>query len=195
MTRYALTESPFSVWFTPDMNVVIRTQRLKIRPVEARDLDYLLDWWNSGQIMKHVGFPQGLKVSLDELRRYYQKWKKDPLRMMKIVCLKSEVTSGDVSFTGPIGEANFHHYNIEEKSVEIGLKICIPELWNRGYGTEVLRAMTGYAFDELEVDRVQVNPAKTNERIIHVNEKVGFKTIGEKNGGLLMEMRKEDWVQ
>jgi RimJ/RimL family protein N-acetyltransferase len=73
------------------------------------------------------------------------------------------------------------------------LKICKPDLWGQGYGTETLKAMTNYAFKYLNVERVLLNPSKSNSRIIRVNEKCGYRIIGEKNDGLLMELKKSEW--
>ncbi len=168
-----------------DFIKTIATSRLIIRPVEKRDLALLLTWWNDGRVMGPVGAPDGLGVTADELEdKYWLRWKADPQDLMKIICLKSNREA--------IGETNFHHYNMEDKSVEIGLKICLPELWNQGYGTEALEAMVNYAFETLYLDRVLVNPAKTNAPIIHVNQKVGFRLVGKKGGGLLMEVSRKD---
>ncbi|NLI98946.1 GNAT family N-acetyltransferase [bacterium] len=55
-----------------------------------------------------------------------------------------------------------------------------PDLWGQGYGTETLKVMTNYAFEHSGVERALLNPSKSNSRIIHVNEKCGYRTIGEK---------------
>lgn len=55
--------------------------------------------------------------------------------------------------------------------------------------------MTDYAFEVLRVDRVLVNPSKTNLCIIHVNKKCGYRTVGEKDEGMLMELKREEWLQ
>lgn len=166
------------------MKKVICGKRLIIRPVRAEDFPYLLRWWNDGRVMASVGAPDGLGLTMKDMQKYWKKWRDDPLGLMKIVCLSDGT---------PVGETNFHDYNMEEKSTELGIKICRPDLWGQGLGTEALELMTRYAFEVLGVDRVLVNPAKTNRRIIHVNEKCGFRTVGEKDGGLLMELKKEDW--
>lgn len=178
-----------------EMVDLICGKRLEIRPVQEDDLSYLLRWWNDGRVMASVGASDGLGLTmLDIEQKYWPRWRDDQMGFMKIICLKRE----DLV---PLGETNFHHYNIEENtssegtSVEIGLKICRPDLWNQGLGTEALQLMTDYAFEVLKVDRILVNPAKTNHPIIRVNEKCGFRTIGEtEGGGLLMELKRKDWL-
>jgi RimJ/RimL family protein N-acetyltransferase len=169
------------------MKKVIRGKRLTIKPLREKDLPYLARWWNDGRVMAPVDAPNGLGVTMEDMhQKYWPRWRDDPMEFMKIIHLKNNT---------PIGEANFRNYNIEEKTVEIGLKICLPELWGQGLGTEALKLMTDYAFEVLRADRVLVNPSRTNLRIIHVNEKVGFRTVGEKDGGLLMELKRKDWLR
>jgi RimJ/RimL family protein N-acetyltransferase len=143
--------------------------------------------------MRHVGFPDGLGITMEELEASWKKWKDDPLGLMKIICLKSKMVSESKCVTAAIGETNFHDYRSDNKQVEIGIKICRPDLWGQGYGTEALAAMTRYAFEALGVDRVLLNPSKANARIIHVNEKCGYRIIGEKDDGLLMELKRRGW--
>jgi len=179
-----LTFLPFGVVFAAlETKNLIETERMLIRPVRADDLAHLLCWWNDGEVMRHVGFPNGLGITMEELKASWKKWKDDPLGLMKIICLKDG--------TG-IGETCFHDYQPDNKQVEIGIKICRSDLWGQDLGTEALAAMTRYAFETLEVNRVLLNPSKTNARIIHVNEKCGYRIIGEKGGGLLMELKREN---
>jgi len=163
---------------------VIQGQRIDIRPVLEEDLELLMSWWNDGRIMVSVGFPNGLGLTMEQMRRDWEKWNNDSSAMRLIVCLDTGA---------PIGETCFHDYDPEMKQTEIGLKICKPELWEHGYGTETLKLMTDYAFEHLGIEHVLLNPSKTNARIIRVNEKCGYRTIGEKQGGLLMELKRKDW--
>lgn len=161
----------------------IKTNRVILRQVTEDDLLLLMAWWNDGEVMKHVGYPGGLKLTPRDMEDCWKRWQDDPATIRMIVCLKDGT---------PVGETAFHDYHPDIKETEIGLKICIRELWEQGLGTEVLKAMTDYAFCHLGVERILLNPSKTNARIIHVNEKCGYHTIGEKNEGILMELRRDD---
>jgi len=168
------------------MKKPIQGRRLVIRPVEERDLPYLVRWWNDGTVMAGVGAPEGLGITLEEIKRkYWPRWRTAKHGLMGIICLRDGT---------PIGETNLHDYNKEKNEVELGLKICRPDLWNRGLGTEALMLMSGYAFEVLRVERIVVNPAKSNQRIIRVNRKCGYRTVGERNGGLLMELTRTRWL-
>jgi RimJ/RimL family protein N-acetyltransferase len=165
-------------------NLIIKTQRLVLRPIEEEDLPHLLTWWNNGQIMSSVGFPNGLNLTMEEMKGYWAEWEQDDSGFRKIVCLADGTK---------IGETNFHDYKPERKEIQIGLKICRPDLWGKGLGTEALQAMTDYAFLNLGVKRVLVNPARTNKAVIRVNEKCGYRIIASNEVALLMELTRAAW--
>lgn len=43
-----------------------------IRPIEKRDLPYVQELWADGEVMKFVGFPDGLHVTDDQILRWYE---------------------------------------------------------------------------------------------------------------------------
>ncbi len=64
----------------------------------------------------------------------------------------------------------------EAKSfAEIGIAIMDREYRNRGYGTEALRRIVDYAFNELGLTLLALTVFPSNERAITVYEKVGFR--------------------
>lgn len=54
--------------------------------------------------------------------------------------------------------------------------------WNQGYGTEMLKAVFQYAFEELEVERILADHMTENVASGRVMEKVGMKHIGTETG-------------
>ena len=59
------------------------------------------------------------------------------------------------------------------KSVEIGYSI-LSDCWGRGFGTEVAWALTGYAFDRMEAQRVYARVLPDNMASFKLLEKLGF---------------------
>jgi len=65
-------------------------------------------------------------------------------------------------------------YNLNHASVELGVRIFIPEYWSKGYGTEIVNALCEYAFSTYRVLAVLVKTPATNTRAIKCYEKCGF---------------------
>ncbi|MBT3320815.1 MAG: GNAT family N-acetyltransferase [Anaerolineae bacterium] len=60
----------------------------------------------------------------------------------------------------------------------VGIGIGEREYWNKGYGSEAMRMIARYAFEELGLHRLSLNVFSYNERAIRSYEKVGFKIEG-----------------
>ncbi len=98
----------------------------------------------------------------------------------------------------------------EETDVEYrhaGIDIALdPSVHEQGFGTDAVRTMARYLFDELLHHRVVIDPAADNARAIRCYEKVGFKPVGimrkyERGhdgtfrDGLLMDMLRGDLTE
>ena len=49
--------------------------------------------------------------------------------------------------------------------------------WNKGIGTQLVRAMVAYLIEEKGADRIVMDPQTWNERAIRCYEKCGFKKV------------------
>lgn len=76
----------------------------------------------------------------------------------------------------------------------------------QGLGTEAIRILARYLFEERGHHRLTIDPAEDNTRAIRVYEKVGFRSVGvmrryERSpegtwrNGLLMDMLREDFEE
>jgi len=76
----------------------------------------------------------------------------------------------DGAFLGWCGIAR---WNPEFRSAALGY--CLDEsAWGHGYGTEGARALVGWAFDTLDLNRVQAEVDTRNPASYRVMEKLGF---------------------
>lgn len=60
------------------------------------------------------------------------------------------------------------------RSAEFGLMIGAPEQWGKGYGTTATRLAVDHAFDDLNLNRVQLEVLEDNAGAIKVYERCGF---------------------
>jgi RimJ/RimL family protein N-acetyltransferase len=58
------------------------------------------------------------------------------------------------------------------------------EYWGRGYGTEAMRLVLQFAFQELNLHRVSLGVFAYNERAIRSYEKAGFRIEGRLRQGI-----------
>ena len=77
-----------------------------------------------------------------------------------------------------IGATGIHDVSSVHKNAEIGIVIGNKSYWSKGYGTEALRLMLEYGFDQLNLHKIYLWVFCFNTRAIRAYEKVGFKTEG-----------------
>jgi RimJ/RimL family protein N-acetyltransferase len=94
-------------------------------------------------------------------------------------------------------------WNHGDAWVAIGLGEA--DCWGKGYGSEAMRLLLRYAFDELNLHRVTLGVFEYNSRAIRSYQKVGFVEEGRIRGEFLrqgkrwdmifMGILREDWIK
>ena len=172
--------------------MIIKNGSLSIRNAGSDDAGLLCSWWNDGKVMAHAGFPNGIGISKTEVLELLDK--DNDLQRRLILELKNE----------PIGEMNYR--TLEERTAEIGIKICDFDQQNKGYGSEFLRMLMDYLFVKKGYSKVILDTNLKNERAQLVYERLGFKKVrtninkwrdqlGEMQSSVDYEMTKEVYQQ
>src|SRR5690349_12074697 len=87
----------------------------------------------------------------------------------------------------------------------VGPGIYVRDDWGKGYGTDAMKLMLGFAFTEINLRRVTLTVFDYNPRAIRSYEKVGFQHEGRLRGALnrdgkrwdmlFMGILREDWMK
>jgi len=87
----------------------------------------------------------------------------------------------------------------------VGLGIGETEYWSKGYGTDVMNILLGFAFTEINLRRVSLTVFEYNPRAIRSYEKAGFRHEGQlrqflnREGKrwdmLYMGIQREEWME
>ena len=153
-----------------DHTVVFETERLIIRPATISDANLFYDLWTNPQVMKNVGFPQGLRITHDDLKERLQSQRDETVfDRMLVVELK------DTGQT--IGECMMHRPT-EEGIAEPDVKL-LPAFWGHRYGFEVWEGVLTYLFTHTDCTVVQASPNVENIASIKMQEAVGAVRVGE----------------
>ena len=145
-------------------------ENLIIRQASVEDAEILCNWWNDGKVMAHAGFPKGLGKDIEGVIEEINKQSENSKRLIIEV---DNVRIGEMC------------YRINENIAEIGIKICEVSYQEKGYGTELLKMLFRYLFEEMSVDKIVLDTNLKNKRAQHVYEKIGFVKVG---------VRIESWI-
>jgi RimJ/RimL family protein N-acetyltransferase len=150
-------------------SVVFETERLVVRAASPDDVDLLYALWAEPRVMKHVGFPHGLRVTRSEVEDRLLKQGESEFEQLLVVALRD---------TGQaIGECNLSRPD-EEGIAEPDIKL-LPAFWGHRYGAEAWSALVAYEFSHTKCVAVQGSPNVHNIASIKMQEAAGGVRVGE----------------
>ena len=156
-----------------------------LRAVERTDLPLLHAWANDPEIQFNLGnwhFP----LSLAGLERWFDTFRYDAIDQRFIV---------DVPEHGAIGLTNLVNINWKDRNAFTGLLIGVPALRARGYGADCVRTVMRYAFEELQMERLDTTIIAHNEASLRLYlEKCGWVEEGRKERAFFRRNRFHDNV-
>jgi RimJ/RimL family protein N-acetyltransferase len=142
----------------------LETDRLLLRPVELRDAPAITRWIGDYDVAKNLAtapHPYGE----DDARAFIARVT-DGLAKREGWCF-AIVRKEDFQFIGCCG------VRLKDGRYELGYWLGKP-FWNRGYCTEAVRQLLGFAFRDLGAESVQAGWLHDNPSSGHVLEKLGF---------------------
>ena len=93
-----------------------------------------------------------------------------------------------------IGEIGFGGMDWAAGNAWVGIGIGVKEYWGRGYGTEAMKLILRFGFEELNLHRVSLDVFDYNKRAIRSYEKAGFKIEGRERKALRRSGERYDIV-
>ena len=88
-----------------------------------------------------------------------------------------------------IGEAVLNNIDWDNRCANFRIALGSHQNFGKGYGTEATQLILQYAFEQLEIHRIELEVYDFNPRAQHVYEKVGFVKEGVRRDVLLWEGR------
>jgi ribosomal-protein-alanine N-acetyltransferase len=145
------------------MGIIFSTKRLQARLAAPSDAGLIYRLWTDPRVMTFVGFPHGIKVTREEIRKGIIERGEDQFRQLLVIeLLESRQAIGHCQL-GVVDEAGI---------VEPDVKL-LPEFWGLGYGREVFQAMVDYLFAHTDCIAVATTPNRENLASIKMVEAAG----------------------
>jgi RimJ/RimL family protein N-acetyltransferase len=101
------------------------------------------------------------------------------------------ITTRDKQLVGLIAVGNFHEFN---RTAQVLVLIGNRGEWGRGFGTDALRMVTRFAFDDLNLNSLEAHIPEFNGRALRAFTKVGYQSEGQLRQRLFLRGRYWDVV-
>ncbi len=144
---------------------------IRIYPFTLADIsDTYISWLNDKEVNRYmeVRFAHQTKETVTP---FVQSFYSSAEKYMWGIYLDSEI----------IGTATLYDINRNHQRGVIGIMIGEKQLWGKGYGTEVIKLITGFAFGELKLHKIVAGIVKDNQGSVRAFEKAGYKLEGIMN--------------
>jgi len=144
---------------------VLEAATVRLRPLEERDLPLLLRWSNDPEVRHWLHRSERPPSTLELERELLEQRLRDPLSIEWGI----ETADG-----GPIGVVRLRGIDEAHTRAELGVYIGEKACWGRGYGTDAIRRVLSFAFEELGLRRIWLITDADNARGVRCYEKCGF---------------------
>lgn len=151
-------------------NAFLTGERIYLRGIQPEDAtDEYLSWLNSPEIMR--GLVSGTRpTTRPELIDYIEQTVKNPNSVMFAVCDKANEAH--------IGNIKIDSFDWISRVGEMGILIGNADYWGKGIGQEACSLLLKYAFNTLNLRKVELCVFSNNPGAIRLYEKIGFQLEG-----------------
>ncbi len=155
-------------------NVILRGEKVTLRPMTEADWDILLKWNSDPEVLYYSEGDDVQSYNLEEIQGIYRGVSQTAF------CFIAEVNER------PVGEGWLQQMNyprILQKYPgrdcrRIDLMIGEKTLWGKGLGSEIIRLLVDFAFEQEKADLVfGCEVADYNPRSLRAFQKVGFGVV------------------
>jgi len=145
---------------------MIESGSVFLRPAEREDLPLFVRWLADARTTRTLAIRSPLGLALEE--GWFERLLGQHGREMWhfVICRKAD--------SRPVGALDLHDIQLVNGSASLGILIGDPADTNQGYGSDGLRALLGFGFGELRLERIWLDVYDYNERARRVYERVGF---------------------
>jgi RimJ/RimL family protein N-acetyltransferase len=145
---------------------MIEGSLVRLRAPEIGDLERNHRWMNDREVTRYLSARYELSLAAEEA------WMRE--RVGVPLSWDNAFFAIETKEGRHIGNTNLFALAAEDRKAELGIMIGEKDCWSQGYGTDAVRTLVRFAFDEMNLNRVQLHAYAFNERAIAAYRKVGF---------------------
>jgi RimJ/RimL family protein N-acetyltransferase len=94
----------------------------------------------------------------------------------------------------PIGHIRLDHVDVRDRRASLAIGIDDPARLGKGLGTDAIKLVEQYTFQQLGLHRLSVRVVAYNSRAIHAYEKCGFRVEGREREAAFVDGQWHDDV-
>jgi RimJ/RimL family protein N-acetyltransferase len=167
---------------------MLEGELVRLRALEPDDLERCYRWMNDSQVTR---FLEGGRYPISMAQE--RDWLDNAVRSrgsFSDVLFAIETKEGGAH----IGNAGLHGSSAEHRRANLGIVIGDKDYWSKGYGTDTVRTLLRFAFEQMNLHRVELGTFDFNERAQACYRKCGFVEEGCRRDDRYIDGRYHDLV-
>ena len=148
-------------------------EHVYISPMNIEDAEIFTKWLNDPNITQFLTIHNSL-VSLSGEKDYVENFCKEEFHMSIIKKENDEI----------IGNISLGRLDYKNGTAELGIFIGEEDNLSKGYGSEAIKLLTTFGFDELRLHTIYLTVLENNIRAQKAYTKCGFKECGRRHEAL-----------
>ncbi|MFD2630412.1 GNAT family N-acetyltransferase [Oceanobacillus kapialis] len=158
--------------------------RVYLRPIHGKDIDGIFDSLQEEEGLYMTGTRK--VFTKEEVQNAYERFNKDSTRHDFAICL--------VENDQMIGDLAINDIDWDNRKAMFRIALHNKDNYGKGYGTEAVKLAQKFTFEELKLNRLELQVYSHNPRGIRSYEKAGFKREGVLRQSLFMNGRYSDEI-
>lgn len=143
---------------------MLKGEKVVLRPVKEDDFQLFLNWFNNPDVLQYVAW------YLPMTEMYERQWianlsKPHSNKVVFVIVMPPGI---------PIGTCGLHSIDYHHQVATFGIVIGATAEQGKGYGYQAGKLLIKYAFEELNLHRLNSDVLDYNERSIKLHKKLGF---------------------
>jgi len=159
----------------------LASEKVYLSPISTDDIDIFTNWVNDPEVAHTMTFYTRV-ISLIQEKEFIESLARSG-NAFSIVTQENNKL---------IGNCSFFRINETNRTAEIGIMIGEKDYLNKGYGTDALRLLLKFGFENRNYNNISLYVYSFNERAIACYKKVGFKQQGVCREALIRGNKKYD---
>ncbi|MFE0505973.1 GNAT family N-acetyltransferase [Peribacillus butanolivorans] len=163
---------------------MIKGNSVYLRPINEKDIESIYECFQDEEILYMTGTTK--RLTKEEIGLGLKQFSKDSTRHDFAICL--------IDTNNIIGDLSITEIDLENKKAVFRIAIHKKKYFGKGYGTEATRLAQKFTFEELKLNRLELQVFSYNIRGMKSYEKSGFKREGALRQSLFMKNQYSDEI-
>lgn len=145
---------------------MIYGEKTRLRRIERQDIPTFVRWFSDPEVREFLLINRPISTAEEE--RWFERKLEEG----------SEIFAIETADGTHIGNIELMDIDSRHRHAELGVVIGEKAYWGQGYGSDAIRTLLRFAFEEMNLHRVSLRVYEDNARGINAYEKCGFRIEG-----------------